>query len=251
MIEVAVNLQLSRSHHEFQACVAFIRGNLNECCAHLARLHSKEAELLETFKYDKRRTSYLLGRLSAKQAIGNLKAFNNPESIWIDSGIFQFPVVRCSNIQNIQVSICHCDDIGISIAFPEEHPMAIDVERISIDRLEAVSAQVSHKEKLLLNKISIDNIIGYTAVWSIKESLSKIIRTGLMTDFKLFELNFIDSGNDTLTGTFSHFAQYKALAHINNGYVISIVLPGKSVVDISDVWQMFDLINSNEGFKPA
>lgn len=64
-------------------------------------------------------------------------------------------------MQNIQVSISHCDAIGFSTAFPEAHPMGIDVEKISPDRTDVILSQITPTEQSLLKNNRLDNMVIY------------------------------------------------------------------------------------------
>lgn len=239
MNPVSIKLALIREKQEFQACVGLMHGTLKECQLHLDMLHPKEQSVYQHYHYDRRKASYLLGRLSAKQAILDLANIKTPKSIQIDTGVFQFPVVKCPEFSNIQVSISHCDAIGWSIAYPEAHPMGIDVEKIDITRRKDILSQLTHKEKTnLLNNYN--NIAGYTALFSIKEALSKVIRTGMMLDFKFLEIDNIKVTEQTMECTFTHFGQYKAVAYFKNEYVFSIVLPKRTKTQLGLAWQMLE-----------
>lgn len=58
--------------------------------------------------------------------------------------------------------------------------------------------------------------VAYTLLWNIKESLSKIIKTGLMIDFKILELESIELENGYHVGYFKNFPQYKSVSLIIN-----------------------------------
>tara|TARA_Y100000385_G_C13104176_1_gene646460 strand:+ start:1821 stop:2561 length:741 start_codon:yes stop_codon:yes gene_type:complete len=238
MNSFALKILLNREKQEFQACIACIQGELKEGILYLEKLHPNEKAIYKTYQDDRRKESYLLGRLTAKQAILELRNISSSKLIWIDTGVFQFPVVKGANLQNIQVSISHCDTIGFSVAYPEAHPMGIDVEKINSDRTTEVLSQLTNHEKLLLNNNA--NTSGYTAIFSIKEALSKVIRTGMMLDFKFFEVEAIKREQQILECTFTHFGQYKAFAFINRGFVFSVVLPKRTTVQLDKLWQMID-----------
>ena len=217
-----------------------MNGSLKECQLHLDRLHPNEQLVYRNYHYNQRKTSYLLGRLSAKQAILPLINISSPKSIWIDRGVFQFPIVKCPNNSNIQVSISHCDRIGFSIAYPEAHPMGIDVEKINADNRTTVLSQLTQKEQLLLTQKNNNSIATYTTLFSIKEALSKVIRTGMMLDFKFLEIDSIKIVQQTMECTFTHFGQYKAVAYFKNDYVFSIVLPKRTKTQLKLAWQMLE-----------
>jgi 4'-phosphopantetheinyl transferase EntD len=234
---------MTRGNDTHIVTIAFVQGKLDELFLHLEKLHYKEKKRYDMFIHNRRKTSYLLGRLTAKQALMNLTKVSISNSIWIDSGIFGFPVVRCKAIQNKQVSISHSNTMGISIAFEENHPMGIDLEKINANQENAILSQVTDEEKVLLKNINMNTIVGYTAIWSIKESLSKVIKTVMMLDFSLLTVSSIILKNSTFECSFHHFGQYKAIAYINDNYAISITLPRKTKADFNEVWEIFASLN--------
>ncbi len=243
MKESVVDIFMTRESGNHNVSIAIIKGNLEVLSNQLSKLHPKEKIRYDALKYARRKESYLLSRLSAKSAITGLLKVNTPEKIWIDSGVFDFPVVRYAMFPNTCVSITHCEGIGMSTAYDEMHPMGIDLEKISSDKEETILSQITDYEKGLLNKVGMATIFGYTILWCAKEALSKVLKTGMMIDFKLLAIESITSTHKTVECTFSNFPQYKALSHTNDEYAISIVLPRKTEADFTEVWQQFDSID--------
>jgi len=233
------DLKLQRKEGLFQASLAAIRGDLQALMSKKDTLHPAEQEVLKGYRFDKRRSSYLLGRLAAKEAVMQLSNMTQPETIWVDSGIFSFPIVKCPTLNNVAVSISHCDDIGLCLAFPEAHPMGLDIEHIDAGQTEAILTQTAASELTLLKEHALDNIQGYTAIWSIKEALSKILKTGMMLDFKIIKIKTLAVHGPILETTFEYFGQYKAYSYIRNDkYVISLALPGRTEVNLEGLWEM-------------
>lgn len=154
-------------------------------------LSEKESIYFETLKINKRKQSYLLGRMAAKRSLGVLMDITDYQSIEIGYGIFQFPVVRHPYFHNVQVSISHCDNIGIGLAFFEEHPMGIDIEKIDASRIDAFKTYIDEEELSLFIDCDLSIIEICTVIWTIKESLSKILKTGLMIDFHALKIKSI------------------------------------------------------------
>lgn len=229
---------LKRQEGDFRAAFCLIRGDLPFLENHLAVLHSTESAHYESLKFERRKQSYLLGRIAAKTAVSALLEINNPASFNIGFGIFHFPVVKGLN-ENTQVSISHCDDIGIALAFPEEHPLGLDIEKINDQRLEAIKSQLSDEEKALLEGCPVPAITGFTLAWTIKEALSKVLRTGLTADFKILEINSIKSSVQEYTSTFRYYDQYKAISQHSNDYACSIILPRKTSADLAPFFDCF------------
>lgn len=239
MQEAAVLIPLIREKGQFQASIAYVQGNFDQFLNFTTRLHLEEQRVLEAYRYDMRKTSYLAGRLSAKKALTELFPSEAPENFWIDTGVFQFPLVRNQRKPNIQISISHCDELGLSLAFPEAHPMGIDVEELSAHKEETLWTQLMGEERLLLKNMGMDHLSGFTAVWSMKEAMSKTIKTGMMLDFKTFEIEKICLEQGMLMSYFKYFAQYKALSFLGQKYAVSLVLPRKTETDLPLILNFF------------
>lgn len=209
-------------------------------------LHNNEKNHADTLSFEKRRHSYLLGRICAKFALEPLVAPQETNNIYVDYGVFQFPVVKNVQNSNIQVSISHCDNIGLALAYPEEHPLGIDIEKVDDKIIETLDTQLTSKEKNLLTENNLFTPAGHTLLWTIKEGLSKIFRTGLMMDFKTLEIKSIELTKGIYESTYTHCGQYKALSTVIGNYVCSVVLPAKTNVDLDVFWnQLKSIISEN------
>lgn len=212
----------------------------------LCWLHEDERDYYQSLEFEKRKISYLLGRISGKQAIHEIAPTDKPSNIAIIPGVFNYPVVKFISNANIQVSISHCEYIGISLAFPEEHPLAVDIERIQDDNSSIIKESTAENEFGLTSKCYIDDATKFTMLWSIKESVSKIIRTGLTTDFKLFEIDSFQQHGEEFSCTFKNFMQYRAVAKKIGDYVCSVVMPEKTTCKLEEFWSVIYLAISNE-----
>ncbi|SHN30165.1 4'-phosphopantetheinyl transferase superfamily protein [Chitinophaga sp. CF418] len=202
-------------------------------------LHPEERSYYETLKFDRRRESYLLGRISAKKAIGALSSFEDLGKIAIGAGIFQFPVVKYAVTRNLQVSITHCDGLGIALSYPEVHPLGIDLERTDKANTEAIKEQLTADELALTGTVPLPGDVTCTMIWTMKEALSKILRTGLTMDLKLLEIQSLAKEGDLYTSHFKHLIQYRAISCYAGAHVCSIVVPGKTTPDLDQFWQFF------------
>ena len=233
-------IKLIRKEKNYIASFSILKSNLNDLISEIELLHNNEKKIFNSFIFDKRKHSYLLGRISAKKAIKQLVSEEIISSFHIDSGIFSFPVVKSLKNHNINVSITHCDDIGISIAFPEEHPMGIDLERIDESRIESIRIYITQEESDLLNENKISEKIGYTLIWTIKEALSKILKTGLTLNFETLQINTIKESNSIFVSTFKNLIQYKAISYHFGNYMCSILIPNSTEADLTDFWSNFE-----------
>ena len=208
----------------------------------VAFLHPQERKYYEKLKFEKRIKSYLVGRLTAKKAIAVLVGEVDLTKILIQSGIFTQPIATYKEKQNIQVSISHSDDFGAAVAFPEAHPMGIDIEKIHREQNEAIEREVTESEIKLIKGLPFSYETMLTFLWTAKEALSKVLKTGLMTPFKIYEVEKIENHQDYLLSFYKNFAQYKTVSFLIGNNVCSIVYPMKTELRI-------DIRAINETFK--
>lgn len=155
-------------------------------------LHPQEFSILREMISEKRMHSYLLGRYAAKQALTQDAESISPTDIFIKSGIFQQPVIyHLQTKEKMQVSISHCGERAVALAFPETHPMGIDLEHSNKKYNAVIERQLTSQERNLLKAITNVNYTPetyYMILWTLKEALSKVLRTGLTAYFDIYEI---------------------------------------------------------------
>lgn len=210
----------------------------------IQHLHPQERNYYDTLAFGKRIRSYLLGRLVAKQAIAALTGEKILTHINIQYGIFKQPIV-VSDKQNIQVSITHCDDFGAAIAFPEAHPMGIDIEKINPHTADVLKRQITEAEEERIHLSVLSYELGLTLLWTAKEALSKVLKTGLMTPFEVFEISKIEPHDNYIMCYYKNFAQYRVISFTIANYMCSIAHPLKSELsfDIQCLKAKFGSVN--------
>ncbi len=227
-------LTLTRPNESFKA--GFCLGEFSRFAKYeeiVGFLHPQERKYYETLKFEKKIKSYLIGRFTAKKAIALLVNNNNLNEILIQSGIFTQPVIAYRSYPNIQVSIGHSDDFGAAIAFPERHPMGIDIERIHFEQNEAIERNTTESEIQLIKRQPYPYDTMLTLLWTVKEAISKVLKTGLMTPFKIYEIEKIELYPDYILCFYKNFAQYKTISFFIGNYICSIVYPMKTELNIN------------------
>ena len=195
-------------------------------------LHSEELEKFSSMQYEARQSSYLLGRFCGKHAITTLDPSINPRDIRIRPGVFTQPVVDCrGSAADIQISISHSHGWGTALAFPEEHPMAIDIEQIEESRIDTIKTQLTTEEMVLLDAVGGNKAATYTAAWTAKEALSKALKCGMMTPFAILEVKEIIRDGMITISLFKNFFQYKAISFSYGEMMCSIVTPKKTELE--------------------
>lgn len=224
---------LHREHESFMAGFCFVNEDLSDLILSISILHPSEKAYYDTLKFDRRKTSYLLGRTAAKKAIQELHVNQTIQSFSIQFGVFQFPVVKDIKDMNVQVSISHCNNYGLALAFPEEHPLGIDIEQINEEKINLMKNFICPSEFNIIQSCSLTTLEGSIILWTIKESLSKILRTGLTVDFGIYEINSLQKDGESFISTFKYFIQYKAISIKIENYICSIVLPKNTFCNLN------------------
>lgn len=195
-------------------------------------LHVNELGFFDTLRVSKVQHSYLLGRYAAKSALGAFMDDVVLTDVQITSGIFQQPVLHLADGGNIQLSIAHTSERGMAVVFSEGHPMGVDIEAIDLNQSDTIREVLTSAELNKLSLINSDVNKSLTLLWTMKEALSKVLKTGLMTPFSLYEIESVECIEDTVLCNFVNFPQYKSLSWISGNHACSIVLPRKSVLDM-------------------
>lgn len=194
-----------------------------------------ELKQYEAFKAYRRKKSFVLGRYCAKKAVSALVGEEAFKSILIKRGVFNQPVTEFKNKKNIQVSITHCGDAGACIAFPEEVPMGIDIEKTDPGKISVLESQVTAKEKELAEVCPFSYCSALTLLWTAKEALSKVLKTGCTTPFSIFEINSITLKNSFVVSDFKNFAQYRGISFTLGSYHCTIVYPVNMTINLNTV----------------
>lgn len=184
---------------------------------------------------DRRRQGFLLGRYCAKIALCRHANVDDPRSLWLVRGVFDFPLVRGAEPAHAAVSISHSAGWGAAIAFDERHPLGVDIQDLGPDSIDTARSQLTEREKELPLLGTAADQVGPVLVWAMKEALSKVLRTGLMTPLEVYEIETLSHEGERWTATFTNFAQYQAVAFLLPGSVLAFALPKRSQVEIPDL----------------
>ena len=157
----------------------------------------------------------------------------NYTKIEIASGIFDQPIVKHLSIDIPGLSLSHCQDFAIAIAFPSGHPMAIDMEKIDQNKIDVIKSQLTSNEINLAQTSPLGETIACTLIWTIKEALSKVLKCGLMIPFAILEIDQpVFNKEGTCISYFKNFGQYKSYSWVIGDYVLSIISPQKTDMDL-------------------
>lgn len=232
------NFQLKLNRISFKASLGIVDASFVSLFDHKdSFLHPHELAYFENLKHQKKQHSYLLGRYAGKQTLQQHFPEQNLNDIFISRGVFHFPIIN-GLTEKMQISLTHSEQVSAALIFPEEHPMGIDLELIDDGQTAAIQSQLTDHEKSLFQNPS-STYVTHTAflMWTAKEALAKILRTGLMTPFHIYEIQTIKPCKNGFISLFTNFSQYKALTFSNSKAIISIVLPQQSEyhIDIESI----------------
>lgn len=195
-------------------------------------LSVEEQRYFNELAFGARKLSYLVGRYSAKKAVSVLTD-DNLGDIHIEYGVFNNPLIDCSSIDGrLEISIAHTSNTGAAIAFPSLHPMGIDVEQINIDKTAVIESELTANEIKLFRSFNGEYPTMLTAAWTIKEALSKVLKTGLTASLSIYEIASIVQIDNVLISKFTHFTQYKTLSFVLNDNICSIAYPRKTDIKL-------------------
>ncbi len=222
-----VRLALHRKNLTSEAVFAWANTAAYEALHHTCTrvLHPNELAQYERLSMPRRKTSFLLGRYAAKQALAVLLREPEYTKIEIAPGVFTQPIVKFPTPEPVGVSITHAGELACALAFPQIHPMALDVERLDGNNLDAMKSQMVPEELNTEALPQLSELVRCTVVWTAKEALSKVLKCGMMCPFSILET--VDLGQEAswYLGYFRNFGQYKFHTWVLKDHVVTIVLP--------------------------
>ena len=231
-----IDIQCVRESQTFRSVLCLNNASLDELTASKEQFfHPDEITRFNTFDSPIRQHSYLAGRFAAKSAVTHYADLTAPPEINIESGIFSQPILKLNYDEPLQVSISHSGNIAAAIVFPEAHPMAVDVECVNPDLVQAAKTQMTGREIELISGVDLPDDVKLTVMWTAKEALSKVLKVGMMTPFKLLEVTQIEQKEQFIECQFKNFGQYKALCFIRDDSVLSIISPKRSELIFSEL----------------
>lgn len=186
---------------------SFFLGNL-PALQHSDFLHPNESARYHTYPDGPRKKSFLAGRYAAKSALALLNDGMSWPDVEIASGVLNQPVVL--GVPQ-QVSIAHCGDWAAAVAFPEEHPLGVDIEQVGARLPHLKKLFLTPAEMTLVSKMEAPEEQALTMFWTLKEALSKVLKTGLTIPLEQLEVSAIQRISTGWEGQFSHFSSFKGL----------------------------------------
>lgn len=214
--------------------LSYVVGSLEQLKAEMdSYLHPKEKTYYATLQYPLRQKSYLLGKLCSKSALLHIYPDLQASTIEVAHGVFGFPYIATPDSIRYNITTSHSNDTGIAIAFSPSEIMGVDIEELSEARVETIRSELTANERRLVDGLNIDPVVANVMAWAIKEALSKVLRIGMLIDFKLLEIAEIKATENYFVASFVNFTIFKAIAFkiANNG--CALVFPQPRTITIS------------------
>ncbi len=197
---------------------------------HKVFLNPEECLRYASMKFERRRTSFLLGRYAAKKALSCYFDESDLSAIAIISGVFGQPVVNYLSSSSVTLTISHTLQAACAIAAPGVHPIGLDFESVDEAKAEVIKSQMTPDELRFLVKTTVSEIVGLTIIWSAKEALSKILMCGLTCPFKLLAIRSLNQYENYYEGEYLNFHQYKFRSWVMEAAVCTVVFPGRTQI---------------------
>lgn len=200
-------------------------------------LHPREIDFLHQAGVRKRQADYLRGRYAAKRALAALKPGLRLPAIEVNAGIFGQPVVRGSGMENLQVSIAHSAGRAVALAFDEGHPMAVDIQGYEDARIDVISQQCDENEWAALAHARLERGQAMITLWAAKESLGKVLRTGLLAPLKFYAIESAEPAPGGVICMYENFPQYRTACLLRERFALAITLPSRSALSFDELNQ--------------
>ncbi|MNO12296.1 4'-phosphopantetheinyl transferase superfamily protein [compost metagenome] len=204
-------------------------------------LSTVEREQYFSFKYPKRRNSYLLSKLSCKMAVASDD--DDLTAIVIHHGVMRQPIVEGSERR---ITITHCDTMGAAIDYDPRLLIGVDIELVDIKAMDALARITSTEEHMLVHELGLQPSTFLTLLWTAKEAMSKVIQTGFTVPTELFEVKECVWKERCIISQFKNFPPFKAISILREKYVFTLVLPAKAMTEMGEI----RLLQSLDTFLP-
>ncbi len=227
----SIDLEIKRENRSVKAVFSFVYPEAYPELVSVVDsfLCPREKKYWEKVSHEKRKTSYLTGRYASKLAASMYLAEKNLSKIEIRKAIFEQPIICYETFETPEVTLSHCSQLVAAIAYEAGHYMGVDVERLDLSKTDVYKSQLTEAEISAPENLPLANELVYNALWTMKEALSKTIKVGFMTPFKILETKNLQVQSDgSLTADFTNFAQYKCISWVLKECILSIALPRKS-----------------------
>lgn len=149
----------------------------------LELLSEEEHGRLETFAHQSRRTSFVLGRAAARLLVADRLG------VPLDDVRLEVAPGGAVDVagEDLRLSISHSRDMAaVAVA---ERPVGLDVEWIRAPHPKLHERILSPREEAMVKRLPVSFDQATLLVWTLKEAVTKALRTGLRRSMKSVELD--------------------------------------------------------------
>ncbi|MDR2782184.1 MAG: 4'-phosphopantetheinyl transferase superfamily protein [Holosporaceae bacterium] len=203
-----------------------------------------ELDKLSSIKLEKIRKQYCLGRILTKKALSSFVgdfAFNNVSVLNEESGC---PIIKCSDYAT---SITHTNETVASLVFKRKFSFGIDIESLREKARNALRSIIVDEESIP------DDLENITIAWTLKESLSKALKTGFRLPFSELELSFFSQKENVFTCSYKKHPEFSGIAIFHNNKSFALTYPSEAVCveDSLRAYEVNLLFSKTPGMAPA
>lgn len=198
-----------------------------------SQLHPAEIKRLASFRYARRRKSFVCGRLAAKAALAAYFPGLDPKVIEIGSGVFDQPLIigGGEDLQGMSVSVSHSDCFAVALAFHRAHPQGIDVDLPSVKDVPGILDGLAPHVQSMLGVCDLDDHSAACLLWVARESLAKTLTTGMMTPLDLYVPSSIERNDTGFEVRYANFGQYRTIIWTGERGWLGLTLPDQTGFD--------------------
>ncbi len=191
-------------------------------------LHPYEKKKIKNISLFEGKKKFMASRFICKIALQNMEPKIKMKKTAIKNGIFTYPIIHTCLNNPYEVSITHTKSHICALVFQSGHPMGIDLEEKK--QKEKIYKRILTKNELDLIKQQKEEteVVMANILWSIKEAVSKTLRCGFTTPYKIWEVSKMKKKENKYESFFTNFFQLKAYSFNFDENVLSICLPKKT-----------------------
>lgn len=202
-------------------------------------LNPIEIEILNKISNKKRRENYIIGRYVGKMSCANYYKNTLLKDFCISNGIFGQPLLSPNNKQ-IQVSISHSNFIACSIAFENNILVGIDIENNNKKGIVNIRKILSREENELYNDLNVNESTKSIIFWTVKEALAKALKIGVISDWRLYEIQEISYNDNILLSKYKAFSRFNCISFFSQQFICSIAYPSNLKIKESQLLKFID-----------
>ncbi|WP_412565935.1 4'-phosphopantetheinyl transferase family protein [Thalassospira sp. MIT121401] len=196
-------------------------------------LHTHEQQRRLSFEFPQRRDSFTIGRLAAKLALKCHLDDVSPHDIAIGSGVFHQPIIMGTSVGccELGVSISHSDEICVAVIHHKGHPIGVDVEQLAEADIVPVLNDVDASLRQQFFELSLNEYEAASILWCARESLGKVLTTGMTMPPKLYEPTSVSEVVAGVRLSYKTFTQYQTQVMPIDKAWLAITLPAQTKID--------------------